>query len=150
MEVTTVKMAELLGITSRRINQLSDEGVLPKSGRNLFNISETVPKWIEYQLGLEREKFRKNDMEIGEARRRREVAEARLKEIELDRVLGELVTREMVEAKWNTILSKIKTKILSIGTSISPVIAMRPASYCQDKISDALREVLHELHDSSI
>lgn len=50
--VGTAKLAKVLGITDRRIQQLVTEGVFRKIGRGKYDLAGTVQAYIQYQIDI--------------------------------------------------------------------------------------------------
>ncbi len=84
--VSTKDLASVLGISDRRIQQLTKESILPAETRGRYSLPQSIQKYISYQLTLERKKFKKHDLDINKVRLARENTEARIKEIELQKL----------------------------------------------------------------
>jgi len=147
--INTKRLAEILGMTERRVQQLAAENVFKKIGRGKFQLIDSVQNYLSYQLDLERKKFNKNDMAINEARRRREQAEAFLKEMEVGTRRGELLEKEDVMKSWQKILSIVKTRLLALPSKLSPqLVGLDTVNEIKSKLDEEIDRALNELTNS--
>lgn len=85
----------------------------------------------------------------------KEAPETRLKrlqadkvQLELDVASGKLIPAEDVESGWVGILTRVRAKLLRIPVAVTPLIVGKSDAHdVQEKIADAVREVLEELSD---
>ena len=147
--VTTNRLAFVLGITARRVQQLAGEGVFNKVSRGKFHLSESIQKYISYQLLLEKKKYNKNDLEINEAKRKRETEEAFLKEMELEKRRGELLEKSEVINTWQKILSVIKTRSMALPTKLAPqIIGMDRVADIKNALDKEINGFLTEISEA--
>lgn len=79
-------------------------------------------------------------------RTRKMAADARIAEIELAKVEGELVPAEEVVTAWTDVVGAVKAKLLSIPTKAAPILANEEsAGGCQVILEDLINEALEEL-----
>lgn len=79
-------------------------------------------------------------------RTRKMAADARIAEIELAKVEGELVPAEEVVTAWIDVVGAVKAKLLSIPTKAAPILANEEsAGGCQIILEDLINEALEEL-----
>lgn len=79
-------------------------------------------------------------------RTRKMAADARIAEIELAKVEGELVPAEEVVTAWTDVVGAVKAKLLSIPTKAAPILANEEsAGGCQIILEDLINEALEEL-----
>lgn len=74
-EVTTTEVAAMFGKTARRIQQLTQDGVLVPSRRGRFRIADVIQQWVDHAVG-----DGESEEELERARVKRAVHDARLKE----------------------------------------------------------------------
>ena len=75
-EVSTSELAAVLGLTVRRVQQLSQDGIIPTVSRGKFLLREAVARFVDYRMRLVE---RDEDSAETLAARDKIVAEARLK-----------------------------------------------------------------------
>ncbi len=118
--VTTI--AKLFGITERRVQQLAQEGIIPKPEKNQYELVGCVRGFINY---LQQRAFGKGvapqDTHLERARLLK--AQADMAEIELAERTGALVTVERVETDWLEMVTACRAKMLSIPTKTAYQIA---------------------------
>ena len=79
-------------------------------------------------------------------RTRKMAADARIAEIELRKVEGELVVAEEVVDAWTGVVGAVKARLLSIPTKAAPIVANEnQAGECQIILEDLINEALEEL-----
>lgn len=118
--VTTI--AKLFGLTERRVQQLAQEGIIPKPEKNQYELVGSVRSYIDY---LQQRAFGKGavpqDTHLERARLLK--AQADMAEIELAERTGSLVTVERVEADWTDMVAACRAKMLGIPTKTAYQIA---------------------------
>lgn len=140
------EIAQMIGITPRRVQQLVKDGVLKKVGRGKYDTVDTIQRYISYQIELERKAYNDEDMKIAEAKRIQEVAEAKLKVIKLKKEEGALIERDAVERQMANLVHNAKSKLLGIPVKITPRIAGKKDRRVIKKIIEgAIYEALSEL-----
>ena len=83
-----------------------------------------------------------------EARRRKEVALARLREMEADQRAGRLIASEDVKDAWVKILTATKTGILRLPDKLTSVLAATSdVREARALLMNECESVLKELHD---
>ena len=81
-----------------------------------------------------------------EARTRKVTAEAKIAELELAKVVGDLVVAEDVVAAWDDVLGAFKGKLLNIPVKAAPLVAAETDdAVCQVIYEDLINEALEEL-----
>lgn len=145
-EITTKELAALLGITIRRVQQYNKDGIINNVTRGKFNAAQSIQKYITYQLELERKKYKRQGLDLYEIRKRREAAEAELKEIELQKTKGELIEIDEMHTVVYKIINESKMKLLSIPNSISTKLLKKTSKREVNKIiKNAIYESLSDL-----
>ena len=116
-------LADLLGVSGRTVRDLADKGVLVKMAHGKYDVVASVPAYIKYKIDLAIESFSKGDIDYAEARRRKELAQAQLAELDLAEKEGELIEVATVESEAFTAGKKVKDGLSNIPDRISPLLA---------------------------
>ena len=133
-------LADVLGISPRRVNQLAEARILPRSGTG-FELRASVRAYLDNL----REEIR--PATLADAQARLTAAKARIAEIQRDRLEGELVAIGDVAAAVSTEYSVVRQRLLAIPSRIAPVAA---AESDPRKIHDAVeREIASALSELS-
>lgn len=127
----SAKMAELIGVTQRRIQQLTKDGTLKKY-EGLYNAYEAVPAYIQTMKRPARETA---------AADRLKAARAELAELDLARKRERYVDAEKLRADFESAAEKFRADLASIPARI----AARHVDF--QPIMPALREALGEAYD---
>ena len=144
--ITTNEIAEIFSLSERRIQQLTKEGVLKNTSRGKYNLKESIKDFIKYKIELSRSKYSSCEIDISEARRRKEVAEAELKEIELKKTKEELVSEEEVIENWIKLLSIVKTRLLAMPNKLAPMlIGVESIGEIKEYLSNEVIAALNEM-----
>jgi hypothetical protein len=138
-------ISNLLGLTVRRVQQLSKEGVIPKSEKGKYDLVKSVRGYVGY---LQDRAFGKEAMPIDqhEAKGRLVSANARLAELELAEKEKKLVEVEVVEKELNKAFTVVRRRILSMPTKLTPVIQAEATGVGIRNVLEAeATEILQEL-----
>lgn len=88
MLVTSKDLAQLFGVSGRRVGQLTEDGVIEKDGRGVYDLEKTVKAYIKYLS--DKAYAREESMTEAELKEQKLRAEVALKESQKD--LHELKT----------------------------------------------------------
>lgn len=148
-------ISKLFGISERRVQQLAQEGIIPKPDTNQYELVGCVRSYINY---LQQRAFGKGSVpqDTYLERARLLKAQADMAEIELAERTGQLVTVERVEADWMEMVSACRAKMLSLPTKTAYQIAhlenpQEIEKFLKRTIYEALTEMAaHESEDENI
>lgn len=146
--VSSSVLADLFGLTERRVRQLAEEGIIAKVKRGRYDLSTSVRSYIIHlktNNDLKEDKIKKEiDIDIENAlltKAKREKAE-----LELAAMRGDMHFSSDVERVMNDMLSNFRAKLLSMPTKIAPFLMnMNQIGGIQDVIRSNILEVLNEL-----
>jgi len=135
------EVAELLGITPRRVNQLTNENVIPLRKRGCYDLRTAVAGYTKFLK-------ERNDAAEAKAKTRMHEAKADLAEMDAATRKGELVEVDEVKKEWGNILKIIQSHVLNIGPKIAPLVeGMDDARKISHIIVNECREFLTDLSD---
>lgn len=143
------KIAQALNLTPQRVQQLTHEG-LPREKRGEYDGLKCMLWYIRYlQAALEKKSVPMSDGSYAgerEERIRLLRAEAELKEIELAKQRGQLVTIEDVEHEWTNLVLMTKARIMVVAPRLAPeLVGENSRVMIQAKIERSLKEALSVL-----
>ena len=149
------QMARILRITPPTVTEYVARGMpYRQQGRKgqewLFAVDECV-EWVRAQ---DRANQVSDPTSIEEARLRKEVADAALKEIELAKMRSQVVDVEAVAQAVGDMLGNVRARLLSLGPKLSPLVYRAEAlqevrQVIDDGIYDALSEISGAYSDAS-
>ncbi|SMX27281.1 hypothetical protein TRP8649_01384 [Pelagimonas phthalicica] len=106
------EIARLLKLTPRRVQQLAEEGVIPKSARGKYKITEAVQGYIGYLQTKVQAPQGESKNALNEARVRKTVAEAEIAEMEAAKMRGDLVDADEMREALGVVVSEIRANLL--------------------------------------
>ncbi|PAQ15058.1 hypothetical protein CD798_08425 [Bacillaceae bacterium SAOS 7] len=143
--VTTAEISEILGLTTRRIQQLAKEGALVRSSHGKFDLPASISSYIDYLVEKNQtdEELDKTTEEALWTRARRKKAE-----LELQIMRGELHRSEDVQRVMNDMLGAFRARLLALPTKMAPqVVGKTEIPPIKDILKSAVYEAMNELSD---
>lgn len=149
-EVSTSELAAVLGLTVRRVQQLSQDGIIPTVSRGKFLLREAVARFVDYRMRLVE---RDEDSAETLAARDKIVAEARLKTakadvaaLEADELKGTMHRAEDVEMLVNDLVFTIRSDLEALpGRVAVDAFATESPEELSNVIRREVRKILREL-----
>lgn len=147
--VSSTVLANLFGLTTRRIRMLENEGIIEKASRGRYKLTENIKKYITYlkasqELKEESQSESKIDFDLEHAlleRRKREKLD-----LEIAAMKGTMHKSEDVEKVMNDMLANFRSKILALPSKTAPrLIAREDIGEIQDILQLEMLEALNEL-----
>lgn len=116
-QINAKQLAEILGISERRVNQLvTEEGILTREPNGKFNVQENVFKYFENKFRPGQE----DELEIEKTLHER--AKRKKTELQLALMEGRVHDAEDVERVMMDMLISFKSKIRALPVKIAPQI----------------------------
>ena len=134
MKLYTAKVvARWLDLSERRVRQLRDEGIIEEKAPGLYDLFQTVQRYIKYlrsgNLNEERAKLTKEKRIAVET-------ENRIRK-------GELYRKEDIALGMTTIFMNLRSRTIALANKLAPSIAKLGGS--EEEIMDVLRNAFFEL-----
>lgn len=120
LTVPVAAVAKVLGVTSRRVQQLAKEGRFPKAARGLYPLLACIRAYIAFQQEQIESSDRNDEYDL--ERTRRERANAELAELTVRVRKEELVDRADAELALIELASTITTRLRALPTTTAPLI----------------------------
>lgn len=148
--VNAGQLADVLGVSDRRIRQLAEEGILVKAARGRYLLLESLKNYIilvktaaESKECQTQERIDLNNEKAIHERVKRQISERRLKVMD-----GSLHKSEDVQRVMMDIFMNIRTKLLAVPAKTAPMLTNRnDAGYIQELLAGEVVEVLKELKE---
>jgi len=149
---TEATVAELFGVTDRRIRQLAQKKIIPKAGKGLYDFKPTAQAYIRYLHGLANGAISADTDELHQhllqAQTDERVAKARMAELELSVMQGRLHEADHVKKIMIDMIVACRSRLLAIPSKSATTIAnmtdhVEIASHLRGLIYEAL-EALSE------
>ncbi len=147
--VSSTVLADLFGLTTRRIRMLADEGIIKKTSRGRYNLQENIKSYIVYLKTNQDLKEKIVDDDELDPDKERALLTRRQREkldLEIAAMRGQMHFSNDVERVMNDMLANFRAKIIALPTKIAPIlIARNDISEIQEMLQREFFEVLHEL-----
>lgn len=148
--VTSTLLADLFGLTERRIRQLAEEGIIVKVKRGRYDLSTSIRNYIIHLKTNNDLKEDKSDKEIDYDMEHALLERAKREKVELElaAMRGQVHHSEDVERIMNDMLSNFRSKLLALPTKASPMLIARDdIGSIQEILHNQILEVLQELSE---
>ena len=125
--VTSKDLAQLFGVSGRRVGQLTEDGVIEKDGRGVYDLEKTVKAYIKYlsDKAYAREESM-TEAEIKEQKLRAEVAlkesQKDLHELKTEIAKGQYVPVEEVELDYKKFFATFKKFAMAMPSRIAGLV----------------------------
>ncbi|WP_294348458.1 hypothetical protein [Prosthecochloris sp.] len=147
--LTQPQAAALLGVTTRRIRQRSQEEDPPLQDKNGQYPCKEFGKWMlnDFRRGLGIAKDGTGYYDYDGERARLTFHQANNAEMEEQRKRRELIPANDIRQAWSDIISSARLKMLSLPTRIASVCSGKPASEIEKEAREIVNEALIELSE---
>lgn len=143
MQVSTKELSNALGLTDRRVQELEGEGVIKKLERNKWDLTACIDAYLDYKIKLATQSF-----ELSEARAKKELADAELKELRLAKEKGEVIAIDRLEKDLSDIAAAVSNKLYSLPNKLKRSINL--SDEVENAINNEVESILTELKDAKI
>jgi len=138
-------LAEIFGVSERRINQLVAENIIPKAEKGRYQLETCVQNWIDYKLA---EATQWNNVEYQIEHAKLEKAKREKAEIELAKLKARMCPAEEVEYFMNDMNAQARAKLRSLPAKVAPMLCGKAnANEVQRLLLDEIDDCLIELAD---
>jgi phage terminase Nu1 subunit (DNA packaging protein) len=144
--VSTKEISEILGVTTRRIQQLAQDNALVRFSHGNYDLPASIQKYITYMT----EAGSLADGELDKAQEEAKWTQARRKktELELQIMKGELHRSEDVQLVMSDMLGNFRARLLALPSKIAPqLLGKTDIIPVKDLLKSAVYEALNELSD---
>lgn len=141
---TTKQMAETLNLTTRRVQQLAEEGILVREKRGKYRGIASLQKYIQYIQ--ERDVPDDMDVDYWTEKARHEKAKREKTELQVAVMKGKLHRSEDVEAVMDGMVSAFRSRCLALPTKIAPQLLNKTeVAEVQEFLTQEVHDVLTDL-----
>lgn len=143
---TSKAVAEVLGVTERRVRELRDEGVLSEERPGIFNMKTVVKQYLTYKIGDKDDSSR-----LTAARADREETRSEIEKMKMEEAKGDLHRTEDVERGLKAIFANFKNRLETIPTKYAKTMAqLTDPVEAHDILQKAVEEALIELSNPDV
>ncbi len=135
-------IAKLLDMTPRRVQQLANEGIIPKpKDRGQYEIVPCVVGYIKHVKGM----LNGEAGDLASEKTRLTRAQADKTEIETARLKGDLVSLDDAERAWSALVGAFRAKMLTLAPRAAPAVLNKTEREAERILTDMVYEALAEL-----
>ncbi|MGH1601698.1 hypothetical protein [Campylobacter majalis] len=143
MIVTTKELSNALGLTERRIQELENENIIKKIERNKWDLTSCIDDYLNYKVKAATANF-----ELSQARAKKELADAELKELKLAKQKGEVIEIYRLQKDLSDIAATISNRLYSLPHRLNRAINL--SDELNEAIIKEVESILIELKDAKI
>lgn len=148
-KVNSTELALVLGLTQRRVEQMTGDGTIPKAGRGKINLCQGVQSYIRF---LRRELPTEEDIKAEKIKRNAETtikaSKARMAKAEADEMEGKLHRSDDVAAMTEDLIYTIRAALMALpGRLAVDVAACSTAAEASEILRKEIYTVMRELAD---
>lgn len=152
MKLTTAQLAILLGLTTRRINQLAEEGVMVRTAHGEFDAPASIQAYVALAANKGKGKDAEIDKEREEARLKKEQADTQ--ELKNAKLRNELLPVDEVSRIWSEQISSLRSGLLAVVSRVRQRISLsaEDAVVLDEEIRDAMTKLADgiEIYDADV
>ncbi|MBN1039035.1 hypothetical protein DVW12_10005 [Clostridium botulinum] len=149
--VSSTVLANLFGLTTRRIRQLENEGIIKKVARGKYSLQENIKSYITFikaSADLKESKTEEGKIDYDEEHALLERRKREKIELELAAMRGTMHYSEDVERVMTDMLSNFKAKVLALPSRVAPsLITLNNIADIQEALQSEVLDVLGELSE---
>ena len=135
-------IAKLLDMTPRRVQQLANEGIIPKpKDRGQYEIVPCVVGYIKHIKGM----LNGEAGDLASEKTRLTRAQAEKTEIETARMKGELVSLADAERGWSALVGAFRAKMLTLPPRAATAVLNKAEKEAERILTNMVYEALAEL-----
>ena len=150
--VTTAELAKFVGVTERRIQQQTQDGVIQKEpGIDKYDFVRNVHSLMQYYR-QKADSRRSSDSEDLAVEKRLQISVKRkLEELKLAQLEKELHKAEDIERIVGAVLTRLRINLLAIPMGVAPLVReMDDAREIAEKLDERIRRAMNEVADMNL
>lgn len=148
--VSAKVMAELLGVGTRQIRNLAEEGILMRSAHGKYLLCESVKNYIiTLKLSKAGEKIQTmpDNLNLDEEKAKHEHLKCCITEIKLKLISGKVHRSEDVQRVVTDMLVRLRSKLVALPAKMAGKLAGRTREEIQELLKNEISGALQELSD---
>lgn len=135
-------VAEWLGVTPRRVQQLAAEGVIPRDGHGRYTLKAVVQAYCRHMGSIA---AGRGDDDLSRERARLAREQANKYERENALATGEIVPKQDVVAGMQAVFAHVRARVLAIPSRAAPLVEGLSAPKIREKLTELVNEACDEL-----
>jgi phage terminase Nu1 subunit (DNA packaging protein) len=148
--VNTKVLANIFGVTERRVRQMVEEEIIERIGHGRYNLQDSIKKYIAFlraSSNVESDNIKLKES-LDYEKFLHEKAKREKAELELAHIKGTMHHASEVERVMTRMLSDFRAKLLALPSKVAPMlIARKEIAVIQDILQKEIYEALQELSE---
>ncbi len=148
--VNTKAIANLFGVTERRVRQMVEEKIIERTGHGRYNLQDCVKKYIAFLKASSNAEADNSKLKesLDYERFLHEKAKREKAELELAHIKGTMYYSYEIERVMTRMLYDFRGKLLALPSKVAPsLIARKDIAVIQDILQKEVFETLQELSE---
>ncbi|MDR1353418.1 MAG: hypothetical protein LBK05_09070 [Treponema sp.] len=150
--VSTEELAQFVGVDPRRIQQLTQEGVIKKEPGDKktakYDFVRNVHSLLQYYRQKSDSRRSSDSEEMASEKLKQISAKRKLEELKLAQLDGELHKASDIERLIGAMLTRLRINLLALPMGLSPILRdMDDTREIAEKLDERLRRVMDEVTD---
>jgi phage terminase Nu1 subunit (DNA packaging protein) len=144
--VRTDELAQLVGVTVRRIQQLQQEGVIKPESKGQYDFAGSMVNIVRYYREKADRRKSGDSEEMAKEKLSRGAIRRELEELKLSQVKGELHKAEDIQRVMGAVLTRLRINLLAIPKGVASHIRdEKDTNVIADKIYERISNALYEV-----
>lgn len=145
--VNATVLADIIGVTDRRVRGLAEEGILVRASKGRYKLKESLVNYIlTLKVAREESASLSDGLDLDTVKAEHEVVKMHMSELKLHLMEGTMHKSEDVRAVMCDMLVAFRTKLMSHPSKSAPVLAnMYDAAQIQTYLEKEMTDILMEL-----
>ena len=145
---TKNELATIFGVSTTTVDNWLFKGLpFEKKGTRGKSYKFSLPEVIEWRINTKKNQD-VADLTLEDIRKRKELADAEMKELELEEKKGSLVPVEEVKKEASALAVIVGQRLYSIPSKIAPFCYGKSIGEIKDIIYEAIDEAIGDLHNN--
>lgn len=125
MQVSTEDLAQVLGLTPRRLQQLENTGVLVRLAHGEWDLAASVQAYVQHRVKGQTDRRRRSTGEPGSAEAKLKAAKAGREELKLAQEMGELIPTEEAIAILDEVIGTLRADLAGVPARLTREMTWR-------------------------
>ncbi len=139
-QVSVETLAKLFKLSTRRIQQLAKQGVIPRAGHGQYDLVEAIQGYIDYlQAKIPSHAYRTSDVQTEKARLTK--LQADKVQLELEQLKKTLIPMNDVVSAMSALVQSTKQRLLGVAKRLTPEL-LHQTEY--DTVETLLEQAIHQ------
>jgi phage terminase Nu1 subunit (DNA packaging protein) len=149
--VSAEELSQFVGVSLRRIQQLTQEGVIKKEPGGKYDFVRSVHSLLQYYRQKSDSRRSGDSDEMANEKLKQISTKRKLEELKLAQLEGELHRAEDIERIIGAMLTRLRINLLAIPMGLAPILRdMDDSREIAEKLDERIRRAMNEVADMDL